>query len=1008
MADAEIVIAIKSDGTGARVIKRDLDDIARGGDKAAAAGGRLERQIRSTGAAAQVLSRAMGALFAVVGAREIIRMADSVTQLQGRLQNATRSVSEAEQAFQGLRGIVQRTGTDMETAVSVFQRLSFVRDEIGATVDEMLKFTDIVSKLGVISGAGTTAMRAGLTQLGQALSANIVRAEEWNSIMENIPAVGVQIAEQFKVTTGELRQLIIAGDVLSEDVFAAMINSAADVEEQFAKMPITIGRAFAALRSDMELFVGQSAEASNASLAFIGIIDTIRIAINGLSYTLERAILGVGTFSAILRAPFDATFTIKDAVREYDEQVKKLNASFQTPQNTVFDRAFGASASSSQSAPRQIKKDYEALAKTISGDQDKSVKKAQNELTSAIKSTRTEQEKLLDEIKQLENSRGLAKTTGQAEELEVAISRSYDELEKIRIEAERNGPLAKAFESLAKQVDEGFREAFRNAFTESDGGWKKLLEGWKASFKAFLADLAYTALARPIILSMVGGVGGALGVSSGASASILGDIGGSGGGFGGLGNLSSLGSSFLNGGLYSSTLGNIGAKIGGLFGGGGIGPSTSSFIGAQAFGNLGYGAIGGGIASLLGLGGGIGGTIGGTLGSLAGGGIGASLGTILGFAGGPVGSLAGSFIGTALGGLFGGKSTPSNAADIAFSVQNGQLATGRVASDEASGERLKQIKTTGSNITDAINGLLQAVGGTLESAPNFRIGATRREPGVSVIQGMRGQGQSGAFIFNSFQKAIDFTLTSVLSKADLGGVSDAFEAKFKEIFSKGGSFEERVSEVLEVKSIFDLVNGFESLGESIKPLGALLDDLDAQFEDLRSKAIDLGLPVDKLTQSYEKQKQQLIQGVLSPLQDFLDSQALSSQSSLSAVERLSLARSVFDENLSAIRGGDYSGLDSLTGQASNLLSIGRDVFASGSGFNALESFVRQSVSGVAGDLGAPGGLNDSVAREMTLATAEQTSILQQINVEMQELREENRRLRKSMERIGNAVVQMTA
>ena len=107
-----------------------------------------------------------------------------------------------------------------------------------------------------------------------------------------------------------------------------------------------------------------------------------------------------------------------------------------------------------------------------------------------------------------------------------------------------------------------------------------------------------------------------------------------------------------------------------------------------------------------------------------------------------------------------------------------------------------------------------------------------------------------------------------------------------------------------------------------------------------------------LPDSYEAQKA-LITSALSPLQDFLDSQALGSASSLNPAQRLSLARSQFDTNLAAIQGGDLTNIGSITSQASSLLGIGRDVFAKRNRFAALESHVRQSISGIETSLGAP-------------------------------------------------------
>lgn len=197
--------------------------------------------------------------------RAFARASDEVSQLRSRIEGATRSAKEFEVAFKGLSRVAIQTGGSLRDSVDVFQRLSFSRDEIGATVEEMVRFTETVQKFGVVSGASTTALSAGLTQLGQGLSAGILRAEEFNSIVENIPGVANAIAEEFGVTAGELRKLVLEGEVLSQDVFNAILNQSQRANEEFEQMPLTISRATAQLSTQFKLMIGGLDEATGAS-----------------------------------------------------------------------------------------------------------------------------------------------------------------------------------------------------------------------------------------------------------------------------------------------------------------------------------------------------------------------------------------------------------------------------------------------------------------------------------------------------------------------------------------------------------------------------------------------------------------------------------------------------------------------------------------------------------------------------------------------------------------------
>lgn len=982
--DVNIVIGVTGKTEGAKRVKRELDSVGTSADKATGHVDKLDKKLDSTSKTASAFGNALKGVFAVVGVREIVRTIDDFTLLEARIKNSTRSVDEFNTAFRSLRDISAQTGASFESAVEVFQRISFVRDEINATSETMVQFTANVQKLGVVSGASTQGLNAGLTQLGQGLSAGILRAEEFNSILENIPAVGQAIAKEFGVTTGQLRNLVLDGQVLSEDVFAAILNQTSDINAQFDKFPKTIGRAF----NEFLLQLQSSASELDKVVGLTNIlIEGFRIAGNVLD-ALVGLIQGYGNtikafFSLVIAGILDA---FNEATRLVEklintaisginklkrEDIPLLNISSDVSRADLSEAALEAARLEIDQARAGFTRAFDAVARNYTGGSDDPI------------------------VKQVESTRELSKNY---KEIAETLGTTEKKTKKARKETSE---YEKAVKRLTREITDDFGDAFADALKSGNNAFDSFADGLKNSFDSFLSFVAREA-ARPIALNLVGAVTGTIGTTAGSSSSLASGVGsilgsGSSGGGGGslLGSLGSLGSSFLNGGLFSSTLGNVGLRAADLFG-------VSSVAGRQifgsAFGNMGYGAIGGGIANLLGLGGGIGGTIGGTLGSLAGGGIGASLGTILGFAGGPVGAIIGSFLGTAAGGLFGGESIPSDAADVGFNISGGKLLQVSATSDEASGERLQQLATLQENINSSLSALQQATGATIEDSLGFILGATRREGGIAKVEGL------GEFNFANLEDATNFALTKSLAQADLSGVSEEFEARFREIFAKGGSFEERVNEVLELKTFMDLIDSFENVADSTNPLQQALDSLDAQFGDLASRASALGLPVESLTAAYEKQRQALITETLKPLQDFLDSQALSNISSLSPTDKLSFARSQFDDNLAAINSGDYTNLNDLTSQANQLLQIGRDVFASGSGFSALESFVRQAIVGVGEQLGGDGVLDANIGREIVISNAEQISILEQMNAQITELKEENRKLRKSMERVGSLLV----
>ena len=243
------------------------------------------------------------------GLQSITRTADAFKQLTARVTLASEGLGDASKNYAELSKQAQASGTYLETTVSVFQRMAMVAPSLGATNDEILRVTDTVQKLSVITGAGSEQMKYGLTQLGQAFGQTYIMAEEFNSLNENIPGVLKAVADQMGMTTAELRNMQREGKLASKDFFEALLASAAKADEAFTKMPVTIERATNSIRISFSNLVGKLDEASNAtgfmadSFMFLSkamdyaaepIADTIRV-VGSLGGVIVDATLGVAS-----------------------------------------------------------------------------------------------------------------------------------------------------------------------------------------------------------------------------------------------------------------------------------------------------------------------------------------------------------------------------------------------------------------------------------------------------------------------------------------------------------------------------------------------------------------------------------------------------------------------------------------------------------------------------------------------------------------------------------------
>jgi len=166
-----------------------------------------------------------------------IQITNNMTRLRGRLKQVVQDAASLEAVERELVDTTLDLGTSLEGAITLFQRLSFARKELEAGDAELLQFSKTVQQLGLISGASAEQMKNGTLQLTQGLNSSVLRAEEFNSITENMPAVAIAIAKGMGKSAGELRNMVIAGKVASKEVFSSILLQTEEIQKKFEELP---------------------------------------------------------------------------------------------------------------------------------------------------------------------------------------------------------------------------------------------------------------------------------------------------------------------------------------------------------------------------------------------------------------------------------------------------------------------------------------------------------------------------------------------------------------------------------------------------------------------------------------------------------------------------------------------------------------------------------------------------------------------------------------------------
>lgn len=205
----------------------------------------VEQSMRQTDTAAKVLSGTIGKLVAAFGGLTLIKKAidlsDELTMTQARLNN----VNDGLQTTAELQNLIyQAAQRSRGSYAGMMQTVASLKAQTGDTfssVREAIAFTELLNKQFKIAGADATAIASTMYNLTQALSTGVLRGQDLNIVMSNAPQIAQRIAKAMGVSVGELKELASQGQVTSDVVKRAMLDSADDINKQFEDMPKTFG-----------------------------------------------------------------------------------------------------------------------------------------------------------------------------------------------------------------------------------------------------------------------------------------------------------------------------------------------------------------------------------------------------------------------------------------------------------------------------------------------------------------------------------------------------------------------------------------------------------------------------------------------------------------------------------------------------------------------------------------------------------------------------------------------
>lgn len=258
----------------------------------------VENQTRRTGGAAESMKskfmHAAAAVGAALSIRNIIGLADAMTQTEARLNLITGDLEKTAALQDQIMASANRSRASYQSTADAVAKMGIMAKDAFNNTDELVAFTELINKQFTIAGASVAGQEAAMMQLTQAMASGVLRGEELNSIFEQAPTIIQTIADHLGVSVGEIRAMAAEGQITAQVVKEAMLGSAKEINDQFNDMPYTFAQVWTMMQNILLEAFGPLIQVIGAGAQWI--------------YenwaAIEPVLVGVATAVAILTAAY--------------------------------------------------------------------------------------------------------------------------------------------------------------------------------------------------------------------------------------------------------------------------------------------------------------------------------------------------------------------------------------------------------------------------------------------------------------------------------------------------------------------------------------------------------------------------------------------------------------------------------------------------------------------------------------------------------------------------------
>lgn len=215
-----------------------------------------------------LLSGSIAGIGTVLGTREILGYAEAWTKAKNSLAVAGVTGEKQVKTLQKLYELSQANAAPLEATVQLYGRASMAAENLGASQDELIQFSDSVGLALKVSGQSATEASGALLQLSQALQGNKIQSQEYNSLIDGMyPLLQAAAAGSAKWggSVSKLSADVKAGKVTAQEFFRAILAGTDTLRTRAAAATQTLGQSLTKVNNAFTKYIGGTDESLGAT-----------------------------------------------------------------------------------------------------------------------------------------------------------------------------------------------------------------------------------------------------------------------------------------------------------------------------------------------------------------------------------------------------------------------------------------------------------------------------------------------------------------------------------------------------------------------------------------------------------------------------------------------------------------------------------------------------------------------------------------------------------------------